>query len=186
MEIVKRTTLIGILLPIAFVGSCAVLTPAAMRLADPLTHRSVETRSPEPFPILIVSGDGPRVRMVEDLRNVPALPEGATYLVTPGQEDSFQRALNESWPDRNESGWVLKVEQTAPDRQRIQLYLMGDGYWGGAYDATADSVTPRYRKTTGPGFAFIAVAVALGINTALWGLGAAALRTVKRRGTRHV
>ena len=177
----RRVILFGIALPVAFAGSCFALTLPAMRLADPLTRHPVETRSPERFPILIVSGDNARVLMLEDPGKLPPLPEGATYLVPDGREESVQRAINEQWPKDFDSSWVVEVERHGPDRQHIRLYLIGDGYWGGAYDATASSVTPRYRKSTGPGFAFIGAGLACLVNATLWGLGAVILRTARRR-----
>ena len=170
MPSARRIILFGILLPIAFVGSCFALTLPAMRLADPLTRHPVETRSPERFPILIMSGDNARVLMLEDPSKVPPLPEGATYLVPDGKEETVRRAINNQWQKGFDSSWVLEVERHGSDRQHIRLYLIGDGYWGGAYDATASNITLRYRKSTGPGFAFIAAGIALLVNAALWGL----------------
>lgn len=177
----KRFLLFGIVLPLTFVGSCFAWLPVAVRLTDPLTHTAVETLSSAPFPVLIVQGENARVLMVEDLRGIPPLPEGATYLVPPGREASFQREINKRVPPERDSFWVLKVERTEADRQRIELYLMGDGYFGGAYDATDLTVTPRYRKVTGFGFAFIFGGCALAMNFALWAVGAFAVRIVRRR-----
>jgi hypothetical protein len=77
--------------------------------------------------------------------------------VPEGKERDIEQYLNVHQPPAGDSGWVLRVERLAPDRQRIELFLMGDGYFGGAYDATQHAVTPHYRKLTGPGFAFIAI-----------------------------
>ena len=181
MSGIRRVLLFGIVLPLAFVGSCFALTIPAMRLADPLTRHPIETRPPQPFPILVVTGDDAFVLMVEDLSKVPPLPTGATYLVPDGKEQSVQRTINEQWPKEFDSSWVVEVERHGPDRQHIQLYLMGDGVLGGAYDATASSVTPRYRKSTGPGFAFIAAGLAFLVNATLWGLGALILKMARRR-----
>ena len=167
----RRFSLVGILLPLAFVGSCVALIPPAFRLADPLTRDRLETPSAEPFPILVLEGDNARVIMVEDLRNIPPLPVGATYLVPSNKEASVQRAINANWPPELNNSWVLKVERPEPSQQKIELYLIGDGYWGGAYDATERTVNPRYRKRAGPGFAFIALPCALTMNAALWGVG---------------
>ena len=178
---VKRSLLVGVLVPLAFLGSCVALIPPAFRLADPLTHRPVETHSAEPFPVLVVHGDQARVLMLDDLRSIPPLPAGATYLVPQGKEAAFQRDLYAQAPPGVDSSWVLRVKPSAADRQRIELYLMGDGYWGGAYDATHSTVTPRYRKTTGPGFAFIAGSVALATNMGLWAIGAASFRVLRQK-----
>lgn len=60
---------------------------------------------------------------------------------------------------------------------------MGDGYWGGGYEVTHNTITPLYRKLTGPAFAFIFGGLALAMNGVLWGSGALALRAIQRRRT---
>jgi hypothetical protein len=72
------------------------------------------------------------------------------------------------------------VRRLAPQRQHIELYWMSDGYSGGAYEATAASFIPRYRKITGPGFAFVFGGIAILINTAIWMAGALAFRWWRR------
>lgn len=180
---VKRVIVFGLLLPIAFIGSCFALLPPAVRLADPMTHLPLDGLPGQPFPVLVVERDQARVLMIEDLRRVPPLPDGATYLVPGGSETAFRKQLEEQAPRDRDVAWVLQVERLAPDRQRIELYLMGDGYWGGGYEVTHNTITPLYRKLTGPAFAFIFGGLALAMNGVLWGSGALALRAIQRRRT---
>ena len=178
---VKRAIVFGLVLPVAFIGGCFALLLPAGRLADPMTHLRVEDLPGQPFPVLIVQGDHARVLMVEDLQNIPPLPDGATYLVPAGKEATFQQQLYEQSPRDRDVAWVLQVKRSAPNRQRIELYLIGDGYWGGGYEATGSTITPLYRKLTGPGFAFIFGGLAVATNLGLWGAGAWVFRAVRRR-----
>jgi len=162
--------LVGVLTPMAFVASCTCLLPVAARLVDPLTRRPVMDGFEEPFPILVVKGETAWVAMVEDPLKVPPPPPGATYLVPPGEERRVERYVREHDPatPERDSGWVLQVTGKGAGRQQIELFLMGDGYWGGAYDATSTTVRPRYRKITGPGFALVFGSLATAMNLACW------------------
>ena len=120
--------------------------------------------------------------MSADPQKIPQPPDGASYLVPAGKERSLIEYLNEH--DRvhaPDSEWVLDVKRFAPDRQRIELYIFGDGWWGGVYDVTGESVTPRYRKRTGPGFALVLGACALMMNVLTWGVLAFGVRLFKQR-----
>src|SRR5205823_6561556 len=114
----KRTLVIGILMPIAFVGSCTALIPPAMRLADPLSHSPIDAGHAGPFPILVVRNDEPRVLMLENVHVVPALADGETYTVPPGKDAAFERYLNDRAPHGRDRAWVLSVERLAAGRQR--------------------------------------------------------------------
>ncbi len=179
----RRFVLEFVLIPLAFVTSCAAFIPPAVRLVDPMTHAPLTVNGR--FFILVVQGDQPHVLTVEDLHAIPPLPEGATYLVPDGKDDVFQRYLNEHdpTPRRYDAVWILKVERRAPKRQRIELYLLRDGYWGGAYDATEHAVTPIYRKITGAGLAFIFGPLAMFANLAVWLVAAILFTRLKRRRT---
>jgi hypothetical protein len=177
----KRKLLVGSVLTVAFAGSgIGFLRPAA-RLADPMTHKPLDGSFQEPFPVLVVEGDKARISMLQDPHTIPRPPNGASYLVPLGKERVLERYVNEHERAQHDSGWVLNVKRSAPDRQRIELYLMGDGYWGGAYDATPETVTPQYRKITGPGFAFIVGAYSLVMNVILWGVAALVVGLFVRR-----
>ena len=172
-----------VLLPLLFIGSCGALLPAGMRIADPMTHKRVDLLN-RPFPVLVMTGGVPRVQRIEDLRRVPKLPPGSSYLVPAGQDDVIEMQLNEHLPPLAEGGWVLRVRRLTPQRQHIELYWMNDGYSGGAYEATASSFSPRYRKITGPGFAFVFGGVALLINLMIWTVVTVAIGWGWRRYTR--
>jgi hypothetical protein len=59
--------------------------------------------------------------------------------------------------------WIVK--QLGPQRQQIQLELLGDGILGIIYEATPDKIIPLRTRLTGPGGAFIA----LKFQVLLWG-----------------
>ena len=138
-----------------------------MRIADPLTHVPLASLPDAPFPILLVDKGVPRIVILDDGHNLPPLKAGQTYLVAQGEAERIEDQLQQRQPSRS-GGWELRVEQQTADRQRIELYFVDDGYSGGAYDDTATRITPKYRKRTGPGFAFIASAVAFAMSAALW------------------
>jgi hypothetical protein len=177
----KRKLLLGGVLTVAFAGSCIGFLGPAARLADPMTHVSLDDSFQEPFPVLVVDGDRATVSMLQDLHRIPRPPNGASFLVPLGKEHALVRYVNEHDRANHDRGWVLNVKRPAPDRQRIELYLMGDGYWGGAYDATPQAVTPQYRKITGPGFAFVVGAYSLVMNVILWGVAAIVVWRFARR-----
>jgi hypothetical protein len=176
----KRQVLHAVLGSLAFVASCTALMVPAFPVAEPMTHKPLDLGQPARFPILVVEGDRPRVLMLEDPHKIPTLPPGATYLVPAGKDEAFQQYLNDHAEHLPDVGWMLKVHRSGPDRQRIELFLMGDGFSGGVYDATAHAVTPVYRKLTGPGFAFIVIDLAMLSNLALWGIGALVYARVRR------
>lgn len=155
----------------AFIASCVGFIPPAARLADPLTHRSVDQENLRgPFPVVVVNGDQAWVAMPEDPHNVPPPPSGASYLVPLERMRSIEQYLRDHDTTQRDSSWVLRAKALSADRQRIELFLMGDGYWGGAYEATSTTVTPLYRKITGPGFAFIFGPLAFMLNSVAWAI----------------
>jgi len=160
--------------------SCVGLLPAGMWLADPLTHHSLEATGPWPFPVLVVSGDTAKIVMLDDLRSIPAPPEGSSYLVPRGRARAIERLLRENEASDADGGWVLRVKTLSPARQRIELFWMADGYQGGVYEASTQSIRPLYRKLTGPGFSLIFGSAALALNGAIWGAGIFAVRWYRR------
>ena len=178
----SRRVRLGCILPVAFVSSCVCLIQPAARLADPMTHSPVDDdRSHSPFPVVAVTGDGAWVNMVEDPHNVPPPPTGATYLIPLERARSIERYLREHDTVHRKSSWVLRVKALSSDRQRVELFLLGDGYWGGVYDATSTSITPQYRKIAGPGFGFVFGPLALLLNSALWGIAIAGVWAFRHR-----
>lgn len=157
---------------IAFMASCVPFLPLALRLADALTHRSVDLENfrRAPFPVVVVSGDQAWAVMSEDPRNIPLPPSGASYLVPLERARDIEQYLRDHDTAKRDSAWVLRVEALSADRQRIELFLMGDGYWGGVYEATSTTITPLYRKITGPGFAFIFGPLAILLNSVAWAI----------------
>ncbi len=160
---------LGCILLVAFMASCAGFLQPALQLADPLTHRPIEHDSRGGgFPVVVVHGDQAWVAMPEDPWNIPPPPTGASYLVPLDRTASIEQYLRENDTEHRDSGWVLRVEALSANRQRIELFLMGDGYWGGVYEATSTAVTPLYRKVTGPGFALIFGPLSFLLNSVAW------------------
>jgi hypothetical protein len=156
--------------PVAFMTSCVGFIPPALRLADPMTHRSVDQENRHgPFPV-VVNGDQAWVAMPEDPQNVPPPPSGASYLVPLERTRSIEQYLRDHDTEHRKSGWVLRARALSAHHQRIELFLMGDGYWGGAYEATSTTISPLYRKITGPGFALIFGPLALVLNSVAWAI----------------
>lgn len=170
----RRRVIAVVLLPILFAGSCTALLPIGIAIAEPMTHRPVDTAHRVPFPVVIMTAGDPRVHSVPDVRHMPILPAGSSYLIPPGKDEVVEDALG---------GWVLTVDRVAPGRQHIDLYWMDDGFRGGGYEATASSVVPRYRKVTGPGFALVFGGIALAMNLILW---FAVIRGVRKNASHRV
>ena len=93
--------------------------------------------------------------MTDTPRDVPPPPAGASFLIALDQVERVERQLREHDTVHRDSAWVLRVKQISPDRQKLELFLSGDGFQGGVYEATANTATAQYRKVTGPGFAFV-------------------------------
>ncbi|HEX9985416.1 MAG TPA: hypothetical protein VGF69_19320 [Thermoanaerobaculia bacterium] len=155
-----------------------------------MTRVAVAAIPDRAFPLVVMDGGVPRVSAIGDVGGIPAFPAGASYLIPDGQERAVEARLNADAPRDADGRWVLRVERVSVDRQQIELYRMDDGYWGGGYEATPSSITPRYRKITGPGFAFVVGRYALFFNVALWTVGAlvfwlarSALRASRERST---
>ena len=168
-------------IPVAFMTSCIGFVPPATRLADPMTHSPVDHENLRGrFPVVVMNDYQAWVAMPEDPHHVPPPPSGASYLVPLERTRSIERYLRDHDTEHHKSSWVLNVQALATDRQRIELFLMGDGYWGGAYEATKTTITPLYRKVTGPGFALIAP-LALLMNSVAWAIVSGGVWWFKRR-----
>jgi len=94
---------------------------------------------------------------------------------------SIERYLRDHDKEHRESSWVLNVRALAADRERIELFLLGGGYSGGVYEATASTIIPLYRNVTGPGFAFIFGSLALLMNSVAWAIVGGGVWWFKRR-----
>ncbi len=151
-------------------------------LAEPMTRVAVGEIT-APFTVLVMYGDEPRFLELVDARHIPPLPHGATYLLPQDKREIIDRYLRDDDDTRYKgagSSWVLSITQVASDRQRIELYRGSDGFFGGVYEATSNTVQPLYRKITGPGFAFAFGGRALVLNTALWGIFFKSLQLFRR------
>ena len=173
---------LGWVVPVAFVTTCAGFIPPASQLVDPMTHSPVDQANLRaPFPVVVVNGAQVWVAMPEDPHNIPPPPSGASYLVPIERMRTIERYLRDHDTVHRKSGWVLRVKPLSADRQRIELFLMGDGYWGGAYEATSTTITPLYRKITGPGFAFVFGPLALLMNSVAWAIVGGGIWLFRRR-----
>jgi hypothetical protein len=171
---------LAVLVPVAFLGSCVSMIPVATQLTDSMTLAPVDQAYSFPFPILVIRGTEASVEEIDHPHDIPPPPVGASYLVPGGQAKAVERYLREHDSIHPKSAWVLRVAPTSSERQRIELFLMGDGYWGGVYEATATSIAPLYRRITGPGYAFVFGPLALGLNVALWGVLAVSIWGIRR------
>ena len=177
----RRDHVLWVLFLILFMGSCSALLRPAAKLADPMTRRPFRVDEGMPFPVLIVRNDRSSVLLVGPPYSSPRLKAGESFLVPESREREIEKQLATSRREDAEGGWAIDVANIGRDRQEIELYWVNDGYAGGVYEATSTSVRPLYRKTTGPGFAFVFGAIALGINFAAWWLGALLVRWFRAR-----
>lgn len=175
-----RAFLTVVLIAVSFIGSCGALLLPALRLTDSWTHVPLDRTPSQGFPVLVIKGEEPRIVMAGDPRNLPPLAVGETFLVPDGKERAFHEVINADAPVGRDSSWILRVDRLAPGRQRIELYLMGDGFSGGVYEATHTAVTPLYRKHTGPGFSWIFGTAALAMNVVLWSIAFGGLAVFRR------
>ena len=169
-----------VLTALLFAATCAAWVPAGFRVGDPMTHRPIENLDDGPLPILVMSGEIPRIERVRTI-DVPAPPAGASYLIPVSRVSAVEAYLDQHQDPRAEGSWVLRVEELAPDRQRIEFYWVNDGYFGTVYEATPRSVRLLHRKRTGPAFGIFAGLIALGFNTAMWVVARGAIALVRRR-----
>jgi hypothetical protein len=180
-----RGRVVPVILPMAFLGSCVGFLSPAVRIADPMTHRPVVNPAYQPpFPVLVVAGDTAWVSMVEYPYDVPAPPAGASYLVPIAKARELEGYIRSHDTTDEGRSWVLQAKDVSRGRQRIELVRVGDGFWGGVYDATSTTVVPQYRKITGPGFAFVFGPLAFALNLLSWTAAWAAYTVIKRARTR--
>jgi hypothetical protein len=157
----------SVIFPLLFVATWTAMVPAAIRLADSQTHFPPDRQPLRHFPLIVMTGSTPQLIIAETPHRIPPLPAGSSYLIPAGADRAIENRLNERHHD-NRGRWVLSVRRTAPGYQRIELYWLTEGYSGGAYDATATSITPRYLKLASRVFPAIVVGVAFLMTAALW------------------
>ena len=155
---------------VLFVASCTGFIGPAADLVDPMSHCPVDAKNLEdlPFPVLVVKGDEAWVERPSNPHSAGPPPPGASYLIPLDRTREIERYLRDHDTVHRKSGWVLNVTSVSANRQNVELFLMGDGYWGGAYEATATTITPLYRKVAGPSFAIVFGSVALMMNVSAW------------------
>ena len=167
---------------VLFLGSCVGFLRPAAKLADPMTHWPVDHQNLRgPFPVVVVRENEAWVEQPNDPHSVPPPPPGASYLIPLDRVRDIERYLRDHDAVHKESDWFLNVTSLSPDRQKVELILLGDGYWGGVYEATATTVSPLYRKVTGPGFSFIVGCLAILMNVAAWVLVVAGTWLYRRK-----
>jgi hypothetical protein len=133
-----------------------------------MTKTKLDQASGSPFPVLVMSERGPKVIPIHDLRVIPPLSRGETYLVPPEKIHEVSQYLAQQRGQLRDGRWELVVRSVATNRQDIELYWVSDGYSGGGYEATESTITPKYRKITGPGFGIICAGMAILMNVLLW------------------
>lgn len=169
-------------LGVLFLVSCTGMTPVAAWLTESMTVRPLHPYDSARFPVALVFEDDARIRWLGKPNEPPGPPpENASFLVPEGKAAEVVRHLRGHEDPKMDGGWMLEVKPLSAERQRIELYWMADGYRGGIYEATATTVTPLFRKVTGPGYAFVLGPVALALNGALWGAAHLAWRWYRRR-----
>jgi hypothetical protein len=152
----------------------------ATKILEPSTHVPIDMKWARRFPIVVMEGDAPRVYFAEYPRQMPPLPPRSSYLIPAGADRAVQDRLNEQREPGSEGVWVLHITRVDAGRQRIELYWMNDGFSGGGYEATASSITPLYRKITGPGFMIWAVEVAAIATTVIGAVLALLIRRFRQ------
>ncbi len=169
----------------AFVATNAAFLPVSLRLTDQFTHCPVGPLGRgNPFPILVLDERHATVKMIERAEDFGTLP--GSYVVPPGREAAVLTDIRQQDEGLSlDATWTLKVRRSSANRQRIELVRMGDGLWGGVYDATPNGVTPLYRKVTGPGFAFIFGGLGLVLSCCCWGCGWMLVRAWRSRPARR-
>ena len=162
-----------------YIATVVAVLPLAVRIAAPLTHESLARTEAIPFPVLVMHGANPRVELRGDTRSRDLLGAGESFLVPRGRTSHVAASLQKA----DGRDWVLNVSSLANDRQRIELFVMDDGWWGGAYEATAKGITPLYIMSTGPGFAFVFGPLSILMAAVLWAGAFLAFRRLSRSRT---
>lgn len=141
----------GALLLLSFIG----IFPLSIRIADPPATRkfdpSIDTR------VLLLWPDHIELRPISDLNDVSPRPRNAAYtFLIPKDREAWVRDRLRIYPDHaRDASWIISIKELGPRRQKIQLEILGDGFWGMVYEANAERVVPLGTRLAGPGFAFI-------------------------------
>jgi hypothetical protein len=166
---------------VAMFVSFLLLFPISAELADPYFTRPFNPKIPQC--VLLIWPDRVEARWVDNISEVSPRPHGAQYsFLIPAARENWVREQLKSQPvPPKDAGWLLRVRDTAPNRQEIRLEMMGDGYLGLIYEATPDQIVPLQSRDTGPGGAFLVLFFDLAIFGGGWLLLWAVWSLLKRR-----
>jgi hypothetical protein len=159
----KKTVLI-----LAIVLSFFAFVPISDHLADPLFTHPYEEIPYFADPILLVGLDHIEIRRVQHISEISPLQNNAAYSFNvPPEREAWvkQQVRNAPSPNPLKASWIIRIQQLGPERQRIQLELMGDGYEGIVYEARPQEIIPLGKRLAGPYSAF----VSLEIQLLVWG-----------------
>jgi len=155
-------------LALAIIVSFFAFIPISIRLADPLFTHPFSNYPNFNLPILLVWPDHIEIRSVHDIAEISPPRKEATYAFNvPPEREAWVKQQVRDTPSPNplKAGWIIHIRQLGRERQRIQLELMGDGYYGIVYEARAHEIIPLGKRLAGPGSAF----VSLGVQLLVWG-----------------
>lgn len=167
---------------LAIVASVA-LFPISARVADPL-FTSPWSGGFDKNPVLLVWPDHVEIRWFHDLSQVSPRPVGSgyTFNVAPERQAWVEKQVRGvPSPVPLKSAWMIHVKQLGSGKQKVQLELMGDGYYGIVYEAGPNAIVPIGTRLTGPGGAFTILAVHLLLWGAICGTGWTAFRLMRGR-----
>jgi hypothetical protein len=170
-----------LLLVVAFIG----LFPVSIRVADPLFSRPFRAGWQYTYPVLLVWPDHVWVRWFRDLTEISPRPRDANYTfnVAPERQRWIEQQIrNTPLPKGVDAGWIIKVKQISPSKQRIELEVLGDGITGLIYEAGPDAIVPLKSRLAGPLDSLIILAVHLLIWGSFWLLAWIVFRFSRRRG----
>lgn len=158
-----KKILLAVLLIVSFIG----LFPISIRVADPLFTHPFRTGWQYQYPILLVWSDHVEMRWVHDVSEVSPRPKGEswTFNVQPERQAWVESKVQNTASPNGNAAWIIHVKQLGPSRQQIQLELLGDGVTGIVYEAKRDEIVPLRQRLTGPGAAFVILA----LHLLLWG-----------------
>ncbi len=152
----------------AIVASFIVLFPLSWRIADRyfFTH-PFEASSFDP--VLVLCQDHMEIRRFHELDKQGLLGSGCTFQVSRLNQKSVEEHVhNLPSPSPKKAGWVIRVKQLNDNRQRIDLFLMGDGIAGMIYEVRGERIIPLESRLTGPLGALFSLAINICVCATAW------------------
>jgi hypothetical protein len=159
------------ILIVALISSFIALLPLSWRLADPFFTHPFSRDLHRKLPVLLIWPDHVEIRWFYDPSEISPRPSdaGYTFNIPPERQRWVQEQLRTTpAPNPKKAGWVLDVKQLGPQKQQIQLELLGDGIYGLIYEATPDKILPISTRLTGPGDAFVMLEIQIPLWCGLW------------------